>query len=136
VERGEDHVTRERRLQRDLGGLAVAHLADHDDVRILPQNVAERLGEPEADLRLHGDLVERVDHDLDGVFDRHDVDVGRRYRPERGVERRRLAAAGRPGHQDEAVRAREKLLGELELRRRTCRARAPRAAARSGRRCE
>ena len=65
VQRREHHVARERRLQRDLRGLGVADLADHDDVGVLPQDVAQRLGEAEADLRLHGDLVERVDDDLD-----------------------------------------------------------------------
>ena len=75
------------------GGLAVAHLADHDDVRVLPQDVAERLGEVDADLGLDGDLVEGVDDDLDRVLDGDDVDLGRRHGPERRVERRGLAAA-------------------------------------------
>ena len=80
VKRGEDHVAGERRLQRDLRRLAVADLAHHDDVRILPEDVAERLGEAEPDLRLHGDLVERLDDDLDRILDRDDVHLGRRDR--------------------------------------------------------
>ena len=37
VERRQDQVAGQRRLHGDLGGLGVADLADHDDVRILPQ---------------------------------------------------------------------------------------------------
>ena len=39
----------ERRLDRDLGGLEVADLADQDDVRILAEKRAQRGGEVEAD---------------------------------------------------------------------------------------
>jgi hypothetical protein len=35
-------VARERGLDRDLGGLEVADLADHDDVRVLAEERAER----------------------------------------------------------------------------------------------
>ena len=79
------------------------------------QHVAQRLREADADLRLHGDLVERVDDELDRLFDRDDVQLRRRDHPERRVERRRLPAAGWSGHQDEAVRARQKLLGQWQL---------------------
>ena len=74
-----------------------------------------RFGEADADLRGDGDLIERVDDHLDRVFDRDDVDLGRRDRSQRGVERRRLSATGRPGDEDEAVRAREETLGHLQL---------------------
>ncbi len=36
-----------------LGGLEVADLADHDDVRVLAQDVAQRGGEGDPDLGLH-----------------------------------------------------------------------------------
>ena len=105
----------ERRLERDLRRLPVADLAHHDDVGVLPQHVAERLGEADADLRLHGHLVERVDDELDRVLDRDDVDLGRRDGAQRRVERRRLAAARGARDQDHPVRAREELLGHLQL---------------------
>jgi hypothetical protein len=38
MNRGEDKVTRERRLNRDLRGFLVADFADHDLVRIVTQN--------------------------------------------------------------------------------------------------
>ena len=45
-------------LTRDLGGLEVANLADHDDVRVLPQERAQRGGEVEADVLVHLHLVD------------------------------------------------------------------------------
>src|SRR5260370_1189127 len=41
VERREDEVAGERRLDRDLGGLEVADLADEDHAPVLPHDVAE-----------------------------------------------------------------------------------------------
>ncbi len=50
-------------------------------------------------------LNERLDH-LDRVLDRADVHLGRGESLQRRIERRRLAGAGRAGHQDDAVAAR------------------------------
>src|SRR5438034_3437094 len=67
---------RERRLDRDLGGFAVAHLAHHDDVRVMAQNGAQRRGERQADFGIDGDLRDTVDLVFDGVFHRHDLHPG------------------------------------------------------------
>jgi hypothetical protein len=75
VQRREHEVARERGLDRDLGGLEVADLADHDDVRVLPQERAQRGGEVEADLVVHLHLVDAVEVVLDRVFGGGDVDV-------------------------------------------------------------
>ena len=40
VQRGEHQVAGERGLDRDLRGLEVADLADHDDVGVLPQEAS------------------------------------------------------------------------------------------------
>ena len=49
---GRQHqVPGQRRLHRDLGGLLLADLADHDDVRVLSQDVLQDLREGEADAR-------------------------------------------------------------------------------------
>jgi hypothetical protein len=45
VQRGQHQVAGERGLDRDLRGLVVADLADHDHVRVLPQDRAQGLGE-------------------------------------------------------------------------------------------
>ena len=45
VQRGQHQVAGERGLDGDLRGLEVADLADHDHVRVLAQDGAQRLGE-------------------------------------------------------------------------------------------
>ena len=73
VQRGEHQVPGEARLDRDLRGLEVADLADHDHVGVVPQDRAQRAREGHADaridlrLRYPGELV------LHRVFHRHDV---------------------------------------------------------------
>ena len=114
VERPEDEVAR-------LGGgdgradrLQVAHLADEDHVRVLPERAADRLGEGRhvaADLALRDERLLRRVVELDRVLDRDDVDAALLVDDidHRG-ERRRLARARRARHEDEAARLEEKLL--------------------------
>jgi hypothetical protein len=76
MDRREDHVPRLRRFQRRVDGLQVAHLADHDDVRILAQGGVERVGEGgriRADLALRDDALVVCEHEFDGVLDRDDL---------------------------------------------------------------
>ena len=58
---------------RDLGGLQVADLADHDHVRVLAQEAAQRGGEGHAALDVHLHLVDARHADFDRVLDRGDV---------------------------------------------------------------
>ena len=53
----------------------VADLADHDDVRVLAEEGAERAREGEPDLRLDVHLVDALDLVLDRVLGRQDVEV-------------------------------------------------------------
>ena len=69
VERGKHQVAGQRGLDRDLRRLQVADLADHDDVRVLAQDRAQRMREGEADLRLHLDLVDAGQLVLDRILD-------------------------------------------------------------------
>ena len=57
-----------RGLDGDLGRLEVADFADHDDVRVLAQEGAQRRGEGEAHLRVDVDLVDAGQADFDRVF--------------------------------------------------------------------
>ena len=115
VQRAEHQVAGQRRLDRHLGGGQIADLADHDDVRVLAHQRAQAFGEAHVDGRMHLRLVEgRLDH-LDRVFDGADVDLVGGQLLERGVQRRRLARAGRPGDQDDAVRPRDQLLPALGI---------------------
>ena len=107
-------MTGERRLNRDLRSLQVADLADHDDVGIVAQHRAQDLSEREADLRLDLHLVDAVELVLDRVLDREHLAVRRVQLDQRGVERGGLAAAGRAGDQDDAVRAGERLVIGVE----------------------
>mmetsp|Transcript_4996 Transcript_4996/g.18196 ORF Transcript_4996/g.18196 Transcript_4996/m.18196 type:complete len:480 (+) Transcript_4996:577-2016(+) len=103
VQRAEHQVAGQCGLDRHFGRLEVADLADHDDVRVLAHQRAQALGESEVQHALHLGLVERrLDH-LDRVLDGRHVDLVRGEALERRVQRGRLAAAGRPGHQDDAV---------------------------------
>ena len=60
-------------LTADLGGLEVADLADHDDVRVLPQEAAQGRGEVEADVLVHLHLVDAREVELDRVLGGADV---------------------------------------------------------------
>ena len=68
-------VPRQRGLHRDLGCLAVADFADHDDVGILPQDRAQSGCESQPDLGV--DL--RLPDPVHGIFHRvfHSQDVAR-----------------------------------------------------------
>ena len=99
VHRREDEVAGLGGLQRGLGGLAVAQLADQDHVRVLAERAAERLVEGlgvEPDLTLVDDAALVAVQDLDRVLDRDDVLAARLVDvADDRRERRRLAGAGR-----------------------------------------
>ena len=108
MQRGERQVARLGDPQRRFDRLEVAHLADEDDVGVLAERGAQRVGEA-LRVAVHLALVHEaalvlVDV-LDRILDGEDVLVAL------GVdlvdhrrERRRLAAAGRAGDEHEAAR--------------------------------
>src|SRR5207237_10582903 len=109
-----------RRLHRELHGFESADFADHDDVGVLPQDRAQQAGEIEPDLRLYLDLVDAGQLVLDRVFDGYDIARHRVQLQEASVERRRFAAARRPGYQHHAIRQIERAFYPLPaLRRQT-----------------
>ena len=110
MERGDEQSSDQRRPHRDVDGFAVADLANHDDVGVLPQQRAQTGGELHAGRRVHGDLHDPRDRVLDRILDRRDVDhvAALGTGPdEHGVERAGLAGAGRSGDQDHPVRAQD-----------------------------
>ena len=109
-------MARQRRLDGDLGGLEVADLADEDDVRVLPEEGAERGREVQADRVLHLHLVDAGQVELDRVLGRHDVRVGGVDPREGRVEGVRLPGAGRSGDEDHSPGAEDRLLEPLEAR--------------------
>ena len=110
----EHEVARERRLDGDLRRLAVADLADHDDVGVGTHHRAQAGGERQARLVVDLDLGDAVELVLDRVLDRDDVLLDRVELVERAVERGRLAGAGRAGDEHGAVGLRERLREALE----------------------
>ena len=106
------------RLDGHAGRFRVANLADHDDVGVLAQDRAQGSRESHPDGVVHLHLVDAVELVLDRVLDGHDVLFRRGQEVQDRVQRRGLAAAGRPGHQHDAVRLGEdaaeagELLGE------------------------
>src|SRR6185436_20566257 len=69
VDRREDEVPRQTRLERDARGLGVADLADEQDLRVLTEQRAQRAREVETsarvDLRLHDARHVALDRVLD-----------------------------------------------------------------------
>ena len=122
MQRSDDQVAglgqREHRIDR----LQVAHLADHEDVGVLPQGGAQAAGEGLGVLAhltlVDGPLAVTVDV-LDRVLDREDVGEpgGADVVDHRG-HRRRLARPGRAGDEDEPRRRLDHVLdglGQAEL---------------------
>jgi hypothetical protein len=104
VQRREHEVSGHRGAHADLRRLRVAHFADHDHVRVLAQERAQRGREVHADRMAHLHLVQTLEAVLDRILDRRDVDGGRVDQVEAGVQSRALARARGSGHEDEPVR--------------------------------
>ena len=104
MQRGQHQVPGERSLHGDLRGLQVADLADHDDVRVLPEDRPQGYGEGHVDARVDLDLADPRQVVLHRVLDGEDV-AGAGVEPRQaGVQGDRLARAGGPGDQHDAVR--------------------------------
>ena len=110
VEGGKDEVPGEGRLDGDLCRLQVADLADHDDVGVLADDVAQGAGEGEPDLGLHLDLVDPADLVFHRVFHGDDLLVGRVDPVESPVEGGGLAASRGPRHEQDPVGLVDELL--------------------------
>ena len=111
VQRGEHEMARHRRADGDIRRLVIADLADHDDVRILPQDVPQAAGKRQADLRLSR---------RSGLTPASRYSTGssmvmmRRWTAlmllKKTIKRSDFPGAGRAGHEDDAVRLRSSVL--------------------------
>jgi len=104
VQGREHQVPGETRLHRDLRGLQVADLADHDHVGVLAQDGAQCPRKSEIDARIDLGLADAVEVVLDRVLDGNDIAALGVELAERGVKRGRLSRPGRPCDQNDAVR--------------------------------
>src|SRR5581483_6942143 len=108
-------VAGERRLDRHRGGLAVADLADHDDVGIVAQIAAQDAGERQVDLWIDGYLGNTLQLIFDRVFYSEDVEIGRVDLGETRVQRGGLAGARRAGHENDSVRAANQVIDDIQM---------------------
>ena len=73
VQGAEHQVAGERRAHGDLRGLEIADFSDHDDVRVLANNVAQARRKGQPDLGIHMDLVDTRQLVLDRILHRDDL---------------------------------------------------------------
>ena len=111
-------MTRQRGLHGNLRRFAIAHFTDHDDVRILAQDGAQRVGKGQVDLGMHLDLVDAFELVLDRVLHGDDLVFQRIDLGQRRIQGGGLARTRGPGHQQNAVRAGQQVveLGQRVLR--------------------
>ncbi len=92
------------RLASDLRRLVVADFADHDDVRVLPQDAAQLRGERLARFGVHLDLGDVGQLIFHWVLDGDDVLLQAIDLIEAGVQSGALAGAGGAADDEHAVR--------------------------------
>src|SRR6266540_3097024 len=103
VQGRKNQVARERGAHHQLRRFRVARFAHQDDVRVLPEQRAQAGAEGQANVFLDLRLADEPHAVFDRVFQREGAHVRRARFAEDRVERGGLAAAGRAGHEDDAV---------------------------------
>ena len=93
VQGAEDEVTGHGRSNGDVRRLDVANLSDHDDVRILSQDMTQSFGKGEVDLRFHVDLRHARQPIFHRLLDCDDPPLDRIDAAEEAIKRRRFSAA-------------------------------------------
>ncbi len=122
VDRAEDEVPRAGGLERDLRRFLVADLTEQDDVGILAQHRAQHAPERQPLLLVDLDLVDALELILDRVLDRDDVRLRREDLAQERIERGGLAAPGRAGDEDHALRLLRGVAKQLQVVRREAQA--------------
>src|SRR5450759_4828120 len=102
---GKYQVAGHRRAQADLRGLRIAHFADQDHVRILPQSVAQYARKSQVDLLVDLHLIDAGQTVFHRVFHGNDLQIEAVDLGQRGIKGRGLAATGWAGHQYHPVAA-------------------------------
>src|SRR5215510_3380462 len=96
-------MTGQCRLDGDLRCFQIANFTDHDDVGILAQERAQCRSEVKTDLIPDLDLINAHQIVFYRILSRRNVNVWFIELRESGVERGRLAAAGRASNKNHAV---------------------------------
>ncbi len=103
MEGAEHEVAGEGGADGHFSGFKVANFADHNDIGVLAEDMAERGSEGEADFGADLDLIDAGHFVLDGVFDGDDAIFDRVDFVKEGVKRSGFSGAGRSGDQENAV---------------------------------
>ena len=103
VQGGQDQVAGQGCLYADGGGLMVAHLADHDDIRVGPKKSPHDPGKIQADFGFAFDLPQSRLSDFHRVLGRPDFDSRFVDMTQHGVQGGGLAGTGGTDHQNQAV---------------------------------
>src|SRR5215471_4363681 len=103
MDRRENQMAGQGGLHRDLSGLFVADLTNHDLVRVMTQDRAETPRERQAFFLVDRDLGDAAQLILDGIFDRHDLVLDRLDLRQARVQRRRFSRTRRAGHENHPV---------------------------------
>jgi len=111
-------VTGQRSLNRHVGGFAVADFPDHDDVGVLTDDRPKAVGKRHSDLWIHLNLIDGRQADFNRIFNGDDFDLFAVQVSQGGMQRCGFSAAGRAGHQNEALRIFDHLLEALLLAKR------------------
>ena len=91
VQRREDQVSCQRRLNRDFGDFLITDFTDQNDVRRLTKHRPEDLRESQSDVLANLALIDSFELIFDGIFSGDDLLVGAVEDVERRVQRCRLA---------------------------------------------
>ena len=97
-------MTRQGRLDPDLGRLVIPDLSHQDDIGILPQERSQGRGEVQPYLIVHLDLVDPHEVKLYRVLSRHDVHVFRIEIRQGRIKCRGFTAPGGPRDKDHPER--------------------------------
>src|SRR5437870_12201198 len=97
------------RIGRDRCGLQITNLADHDDVRGLTQNGAQRDWEGHSDIVVHLHLIDPGHLIFNRFFHRDDLAVRLVDVIEAGVEGTGFSRPGRTSHEQDSIRRTQQL---------------------------
>ena len=103
MERGEDKVTGERRLDRDLGGFQITGFPDHDAIWILTKEGPEGAGEGDSCGLVDRNLKDSVDFIFYGILGCQELGVDRVDLVQASVEGGRFSRACGSADDENAV---------------------------------
>ena len=103
MQSAQDQMTCKRRLDGNLGSFNIANFSYHNDIRVLPENVAKTIGKGKIYLGLYLHLSNAGQLILNGVLHGEYVSFFAIKLVDGCVESGGLAAAGRTGEQDYAM---------------------------------